>query len=494
MCGITALINLQDPKALPGDLIRPMTNAIAHRGPDGEGFCFYEGVALGHRRLSIIDLSGGHQPMLTEDEKRAVVFNGEIYNFQDLKKELEGLGSRFRTHSDTEVILEGWRQWGPECVHRFNGMYTIILWDDEAQTLFVVRDRLGKKPLYYSTLPDGTTAFGSELKALKTLPGLNRALDLSAVEDYFAYGYVPDPKSIYAQVKKLPPAHFMVWKKGASPRLERYWDPELEPLATWEGSPEDELLRQLSEVTSGRLISDVPLGAFLSGGVDSSAIVALMAEASEEAVKTFSIGFEGTDFDEADYAAEVAERYKTDHHLDQVDASDFSLVDSLAGMFDEPFGDSSALPTYRVCQSARKGVTVALSGDGGDELFGGYRRHYYLVHEEALRRKIPASLRHAVFKPLGAIYPKLDWAPRFVRARTTLQELGGDEAWGYFNGVSATSDEVRFGLYSDAFKASLGGYHGLEVVKPHFANARGDDPWRGHNMLTSKPGWLAAFW
>ena len=476
MCGITALVNFSAATGFNPDLIRPMTDAIAHRGPDGDGFHFSDGVALGHRRLSIIDIAGGHQPMLTADGKVAVVFNGEIYNFMSLRKDLEDRGSRFQTRCDTEVILEAWRHFGPDCVDHLGGMFAFILWDEEAQTLFAARDRLGKKPLYYSHLPDGSTAFGSELKALKVLPGLNRTLDLSAVEDFFAYGYVPDPKSIYAHVKKLPPAHRLLWKRGAAPRIDRYWDPTLEPLAVSQPDAEADLVERLKQSTAMRLISDVPLGAFLSGGVDSSAIVALMAEQSSAPVKTFSIGFGARDFDETEYARDIATRYKTDHHVNRVDPNDFSMIDQLADIFDEPFGDSSALPTYRVCEAARQGVTVALSGDGGDELFGGYRRYMYHRHEENLRRKIPGGLRRAVFKPLGQIYPKLDRAPRFLRARTTFQELGSDEVWGFFNGVSATADETRLALFSDTLKRDLDGYHAVEVLKPHFERADGDDP------------------
>lgn len=476
MCGITALVNFSAASGFDPDLIHPMTDAIHHRGPDGEGFHFFDGIALGHRRLSIIDIEGGHQPMLTADGKVAVVFNGEIYNFLTLRKDLEDRGSRFRTRSDTEVILEAWRHFGPDCVDHLGGMFAFVLWDEERQTLFAARDRLGKKPLYYSHLDDGSTAFGSELKALKVLPRLNRSLDLSAVEDFFAYGYVPDPKSIYAHVKKLPPAHRFVWQRGSDPHIERYWDPTLEPVAARSEGAEAELVERLRDATTGRLISDVPLGAFLSGGVDSSAIVALMAEQSEQAVKTYSIGFGSKAFDETEYAKAVADRYETDHHVNRVEAGDFSLLDRLTEIFDEPFGDSSALPTYRVCEAARKGVTVALSGDGGDELFGGYRRYFYHMHEENMRRRIPAGLRRAIFKPLGEIYPKLDRAPRFLRARTTFQELGRDEVWGFFNGVSATADETRSQLFSAALKRDLGGYHAVEVLKPHFERADGDDP------------------
>jgi asparagine synthase (glutamine-hydrolysing) len=457
------------------ELIRPMTRALAHRGPDGDGFYFAPGIALGHRRLSIIDLEGGHQPMPSSDGKIHIVFNGLIYNFQSLRQVLEAKGSRFKSRCDTEVILEAWRHYGPDCVDHLSGMFAFVLWDEERQTLFAARDRLGKKPLYYSHLADGSTAFGSELKALKALPGLDRTMDLSAVEDFFAFGYIPDPKSIYAGTRKLPPAHRMIWTRGGDPRIERYWDPDLEPLKISAEEARESLVEKLKEATTGRMVSDVPLGAFLSGGVDSSAIVALMAEASAEPIKTFSIGFGVKEFDETEYANAVAARYKTDHHRSQVDPDDFSLLDRITDIFDEPFGDSSALPTFRVCQEARKGVTVALSGDGGDELFGGYRRYFYHRHEENLRRRIPAGIRKAIFKPLGQIYPKLDRAPRFLRARTTFQELGSDEVWGFFNGVSATADDVRSDIFSDSLKRNLDGYHGVDVLKPHFARAQGDD-------------------
>lgn len=483
MCGITALVNFDATRGgdeFNPDLIHPMTDAIAHRGPDGDGFYFAPDgaprVALGHRRLSVIDIEGGPQPMASGDGRIHVVFNGEIYNFQDLFKELEARGSRFQTRCDTEVILEAWRHYGPECVDHLAGMFAFILWDEEQQTLFAARDRLGKKPLYYSHLPDGSTAFGSELKALKVLPALDRTLDLSAVEDFFAYGYVPDPKSIYASVRKLPPAHRMIWKRGGSPRIERYWDPVLTPLDVSADEAREELIVRLKKATASRMVADVPLGAFLSGGVDSSAIVALMSEQSGDPVKTFSIGFDAKEFDETEYANQIVERYHTDHTRSQVDPGDFSLIDTLSDIFDEPFGDSSALPTLRVCQEARKGVTVALSGDGGDELFGGYRRYFYHQHEENLRRAIPDVVRKAIFKPLGQIYPKLDWAPRYLRARTTFQELGSDEIWGFFNGVSATADETRSQIFSDRMKSDLGGYHGIDVLKPHFERAQGDDP------------------
>lgn len=486
MCGITALVNFSAARGgtFDPELIRPMTDAIAHRGPDGDGFYFapvaapgdVSSVALGHRRLSVIDIEGGPQPMASADGKIRVVFNGEIYNFQKLFKELEAKGSQFKTRCDTEVILEAWRHYGPDCVDHLGGMFAFIVWDEDKQTLFAARDRLGKKPLYYSHLADGSTAFGSELKALKVLPALDRTLDPCAIEDFFAFGYVPDPKSIYASVKKLPPAHRMIWTRGGAPRIERYWDPSLEPLDVGADEARDDLVARLKSATSDRMVADVPLGAFLSGGVDSSAIVALMAQQSSEPVRTFSIGFDAKEFDETEYANAVAERYHTDHSRSLVDPDDFSLINQLSDIFDEPFGDSSALPTLRVCQEARKGVTVALSGDGGDELFGGYRRYFYHQHEENLRRKIPDGVRKAIFKPLGRLYPKLDRAPRFLRARTTFQELGSDEVWGFFNGVSATPDETRALIFSDSLKRVLGGYHGVEVLRPHFERAQGDDP------------------
>ncbi|NJD11245.1 MAG: amidotransferase 1, exosortase A system-associated, partial [Gemmatimonadetes bacterium] len=406
------------------------------------------------------------------------VFNGEIYNFQELAAELQAAGHVFRTHSDTEVIVHGWEQWGEDCVKRFRGMFAFALWDRNRKTLFLARDRLGVKPLFYGWLRDGSLAFGSELKCLTVLPGFERAIDDHAVEDYFAYGYIPDPRTIYRAAFKLPPAHTLSYRVGdAAPKPVQYWDVAFEPDAriTLEDACA-ELRVRLEDSVRMRLVSEVPLGAFLSGGVDSSAVVAAMAASSREAVKTCSIAFDVAAYDESRYAALVAERYGTDHYVEQVRSDDFSLIDRLVNLYDEPFADSSALPTYRVCELARKRVTVALSGDGGDETFGGYRRYRLHLMEERLRAMLPLGARRALFGPLGALYPKLDWMPRVFRGKTTFQALARDAVQAYFHTVSVLRDDERARLYSPEFKRRLGGYSGLEVLREHARTAPTDQP------------------
>lgn len=481
MCGLTGIFDPVERRPVDRRVLTAMNDRIAHRGPDGDGFHFEPGLGLGHRRLSIIDIEGGAQPMYSRDSNLVVVFNGEIYNFRELREDLIAEGWQFQTNSDTEVILGAYAHWGQACVERMNGMFVIALWDRKAETLFLARDRLGKKPLYYSVLPDGQMIFGSELKALLCHPDLRRDLDPQAVEDYFAYGYIQDPKTIYTSVRKLEAGHTMTWARGVSPLTRRYWSPNLEGRAfASEGEAIEELVALLRRVTKSRLISDVPLGAFLSGGLDSSAIVAMMAGLSDEPVKTFSIGFEDREFDESGYAQAIAEQYQTDHHLGWVNPDDFSQVDRLAGIYDEPFGDSSALPTLRVCEAARAGVTVCLSGDGGDEALAGYRRYLFHARQEAFRRKVPEGLRRALFGPLGALYPKLDWAPRVLRAKTTFMEMAMSESEAFFQGMSASDDTVRQALFSSKLKQDLQGYHGREVVAAAFreADATTDDPVR----------------
>lgn len=455
-------------------LLQRMTDAVAHRGPDGSGLFTAPGVALGHRRLSIIDLAGGAQPMTDPETGVTVVFNGEIYNFAALTETLAGHGHRFRTHCDTEVILHGWTQWGADCLAHFDGMFAFALWDPREQTLFLARDRLGKKPLYYAVLPDGLCLFGSELKALTCHPDLPRDIDPQAVADFFAYGYVPDPKSIYRAVRKLAPGHFLRWQRGGEPKLHQWWDLSLEPT---EGDPAD-VTAHLEFATRRRLIADVPLGAFLSGGVDSSAIVAQMAHGMDAPVKTFSIGFGDKSYDETAYARAVASRYGTDHTERVVDPESFDLVDRLAALYDEPFGDSSAIPTFQVCALAREKVTVALSGDGGDEVFGGYRRYLWHQREARARRLLSPGFRRVLFGTLGKIYPKADWAPRTLRARTTFQELALDDVDAYFLSVSATTERQRRNLLSLDVRGQLyrADYHPIEALRGHWRKADGADP------------------
>jgi asparagine synthase (glutamine-hydrolysing) len=469
MCGITGVFDLRQARAIDRDALARINDLQSHRGPDEAGLHLEPGLGLGHRRLSIIDLATGQQPLFNEDGSVVVVFNGEIYNFGELIPELTKLGHSFRSRSDTEVIVHAWEQWGEECVTRFRGMFAFALWDRNRQVLFMARDRLGIKPLYYAVTDDGLFVFGSELKTLTAWPGFRRQIDDQAVEEYFGYGYVPEPRTIYTAGFKLPPGHTLAVKRGQPvPAPREFWDVPFQalPPMTLEEAQE-ELIDRLREAVRVRLVAEVPLGAFLSGGVDSSAVVAMMAGLSEQPVKTCSIAFSEAKYNEAEYACRVAQRYKTDHHVDTVEADDFSLVDELAQLYDEPFADSSAMPTYRVCQLARKQVTVALSGDGGDENFAGYRRYRWHRYEERMRQALPLALRRPLFGALGRIYPKADWAPKVLRAKTTFEAMARDTVEGYFHGVSVMGDGLRARLYSPAFKKRLNGYRAVEVMRRH---------------------------
>lgn len=478
MCGIAGIVDLRGRRDIDGAVLAAMNQIQFHRGPDEGGTFIESGVGLAHRRLSIIDLSSGQQPLFNEDHSVVVVFNGEIYNFPELTEELLALGHEFRTRCDTEVIVHAWEAWGEDCVKRFRGMFAFALWDRNRDTLFLGRDHLGKKPLHYALLPSGELIFGSELKILLQHPGFVRDLDPRAVEDYFAYGYIPDPRTIFKGALKLPPAHTLCVRRGdplPSPRA--YWDVAFKAHAPMsEDEAGHELIERLREATRIRLVSEVPLGAFLSGGVDSSAVVAMMAGLSSSPVKTCSIAFDDPRFNEAQFAQEVAEKFHTDHRVETVDPDDFGLLDKLAWLYDEPYADSSALPTYRVCELARRKVTVALSGDGGDENLAGYRRYKWHSYEEKLRAKLPLGLRRSVFGFLGRVYPKADWAPRVFRAKTTFEAMARDTVEGYFHGVSVMSDRVRAPLYSAAFRRELQGYHALEVMRDHASRAPTDDP------------------
>lgn len=465
-------------RAVDEALLRRMNDTQHHRGPD-EGDVYIEpGVGFGHRRLSVIDIALGQQPLGNEDGSVMVCYNGEIYNYRELTAQLKALGHTFKTRSDTEVIVHAWEEWGEDCVHHFRGMFAIGLWDRNKQVMFLARDRLGVKPLYYAMTPDGWFAFSSELKALRMHPSLPREIDPQAVEDYFAYGYVPEPKTIYKGALKLSPGFRLTQKVGAPLAApEQFWDVpfKLHEKMT-ESDAQGELVERLREAVKIRLVAEVPLGAFLSGGVDSSAVVAMMAGLDEGAVHTCSIAFKDKAFDESEYARQVAGLYKTDHFVETVDTDDYGLLDTLAHLYDEPYADSSAIPTYRVCQLARKRVTVALSGDGGDENLAGYRRYRYAMAEQSVRGRIPEALRKPVFGTLGRVYPKADWAPRVLRAKTTFEALSRDLVEGYFHGVSIMSDAMRARLFSAKFRAGLQGYGAIDVMRGHAARSPTDDP------------------
>ncbi len=490
MCGISGIVDLRGTRPIDESLLRRMNDSMTHRGPDGNGYHIEPGVGLGHRRLSIIDLEGGKQPLYNEDETVVVTYNGEIYNFQELAKQLRDLGHQFRTHCDTEVIVHAWEQWGEECLSRFNGMFAFALWDQNTETLFLARDRVGIKPLHYAILEDGTILFASELKGIMQSPDVSRRLDPKSIEDYFTFGYVPEPRSIYAAVSKLEPGTFLKLSRRArvsSPV--RYWDV---PLDQPSRSPEsvaamhDELRHELKAAVDRRLIADVPLGAFLSGGIDSSAVVAMMRELDTESLLTCSIGFNESRYDESRFADMVAGAKNTDHKKETVEASDYGLLDKLVDLYDEPYADSSAIPTYRVCELARKHVTVALSGDGGDENYIGYRRYRLFALEERLRSWFPRAFREPVFGFLGRHYPKLDWAPRVFRGKTTFQSLGRDSSAAYLHGVSIFPDEGRDWLFSDKQKSDLQGYQSREVFRRHLQGRDFEDSLRMVQYLDFK--------
>jgi asparagine synthase (glutamine-hydrolysing) len=496
MCGIAGLFDGRGKRDFEHGLLKRMADSIAHRGPDADGFYLAPGVALAHRRLAIIDLSSGQQPMFSTDGAAVIVFNGEIYNFGELTRELKALGQVFRTHSDTEVILNAWRAWGPACVTRFSGMFAFALWDIEQETLFLARDHLGKKPLYYTITADRRMAFASELKAILQCPWVSRRISAEAVEDYFALGYVPDPKSIYCDVLKLPPAHALVWRKGAAaPVLYAYWDLNLTQGSKLSaGDAAEELSSRFKNAVTRRLMAEVPLGAFLSGGVDSSGVVAHMAQASAQPIKTCTIGFGEDSHDERKYARIMAERYRT-CHVEKVLDPDFTaraphLLDRVAAAYDEPFADSSAIPTYQVCAAARESVTVALSGDGGDEAFGGYRRYRWHMREHAVRGALPGWMRSPVFGFLGTVYPHMAWAPRVLRARATFRELAMDEPTAYLNNVAAVRDDVRAELYAPGFKSDLQSYRAVDGISALMRKAPADDPLLQAQYVDAKT-WLA---
>lgn len=491
MCGIAGIVHKTVECSPARDLLARMGESLAHRGPDQSGIYAAPGVGIVHRRLSIIDLSHGRQPMIGGDGRWVLSYNGEIYNFHELMQELKGMGYAFEGHSDTEVLLQAWRAWGRSCLDRLIGMYAFALWDNETRELLLVRDRLGIKPLYYGYTREGDFIFGSELKALLVHPRLARDLDPKAIEEYLALGYVPDPRSILKGVRTLPPGHTLCLRQGGSePVPKPYWDLDLS--ARHEGGENEltEALRsRLADAVRRRLIADVPLGAFLSGGVDSSAVVALMSEAMPQAVQTCAIGFDDPAFDETRYSRLVAQRFATDHDELIVQAGGYDMFERLAEVYDAPFADSSAFPTYAVCELARRRVKVVLSGDGGDEVFAGYRRYRWHLRESRVRALMPRQLRRPLFGTLGQIYPKADWAPQLLRAKTTLQALAYDTVEAYFHTVSSIPQTVRQSLYSDAFRHELQDYSALELFRAHARRAPTDDPLRIAQYLDLKT-WL----
>lgn len=457
MCGITGLFH-PDLAPIDGAVLRAMTGALSHRGPDGDGFHIEPGIGLGHRRLAIIDPRGGEQPMFNEDGSVAIVFNGMIYNYQELMPQLQAAGHVFRTVCDTETIIHAWEEWGADCLDHLNGMFAFALWDRKRGTLFLARDRLGKKPLHIAPLPGGGLAFASELASFAHVPGIDRTIDPVAVADYFTWSYVPDPRTIFRGIDKLPAAHCLLWRAGdPRPTPRRYWRVGTETVRIGEADALAEFGTRFADCVGKRLIADVPLGAFLSGGVDSSAVVAIAAGLRDRALDTFTIGFAGEE-NETPYATMVAERYGTTQHNDMTTLDYLQGAADTAAIFGEPFGDQSSVPTFAVCALARRHATVAVSGDGGDEVFAGYRRYRWHMLNEGVRRHIPAGLRKHALGTLARVYPKLDWAPRFLRAKYTLTELSLDSALGYARMLVRSQTDLRAALFSPGLRAAIDGH------------------------------------
>ena len=473
MCGIAGILNAEPRRPVDADLLRVMTDRLAHRGADGSGQWIGEGIGLGHRRLAIIDLAGSPQPMATDRGDLVISYNGEIYNYREVRAELVRLGHRFRTEGDTEVILLAYRQWGADCLARLNGMFAFAIWNAADRSLFLARDRLGVKPLFFAELADGSVIFASELKALLLHPALPRRPDPRAIDAFLAFGYVPDDRSFLAGVRKLAAGHHLTLKQGRLvPAPVRYWDVDFSRRSpASEAELSDELYALLTDAVRLRTVSDVPVGAFLSGGVDSSAVVALLSDQSRAPVTSCSIGFDDAGLDETRHAEKVARLFGTDHHARTVASDDFDAIDRLAAIFDEPFADASALPTLRVAELAREHVTVALSGDGADEAFAGYRRHVFHHGEERLRALLPAGLRRPVFGALASVYPKADWAPRFLRAKTTLAALGANGNRAYVDAMGVTGAAQRERLYGRTLSAELAGYRAEDAVVELMAGA-----------------------
>jgi asparagine synthase (glutamine-hydrolysing) len=454
--------------------------SIAHRGPDAEGFWDEPGVGLVHRRLSIIDLSGGGQPLANEDGTVWVAFNGEIYNFHELRDGLVARGHRFRTHSDTEVLVHLYEELGDALVERLRGMFAFALWDRKRGRLVLARDRLGIKPLYWYR--DGEKlVFGSELKALLAHPDVPRDLDPSALEDYLAFGVVPGPRSIFRGIEKLQPAHVLGVSRDdwtAAPR--RYWRLHIEPDDRLGEAEWQEAVRaKVAETVKVHLIADVPVGAFLSGGLDSSIVVASAAGSTNGPLQTFSIGFHEEAFSELPYARKVAERFGTRHREEIVTPDAVGLLEELTRYYDEPFADASAVPTFLVSRLASRSVKVALSGDGGDEAFGGYARYVHDLREARLRQRLPGWLRRGLLGPLAGVWPKADFLPRPLRARTLLTNLALDAGPAYANTVSLCRMPLRRQLLAADVRAGLNGHRPEAAVIAAHALASADRPLDG---------------
>jgi len=473
MCGIAGIYNFATEKTVDSLLIKKMCSELVHRGPDDEGIYCKDNIGLGHRRLSIIDLGGGHQPMANEDGSVWIVFNGEIYNFQELKEELLLKGHSFKTHCDTETIIHLYEEEGEECVRKLRGMFAFAIWDEKKKKLFLARERIGKKPLHY-TVFDGKILFASEIKAILQDPSVRRRIDHEALHDYLSLLYVPAPKTMFEGIQKLPAGHYLVCDKEGV-KLTKYWDIDFSrTVADSEEALKEELYNKLKEAVKIRLISDVPLGAFLSGGIDSSSVVSLMSELEDKPVVTNSIGFSVKAFDELKYASLLSKRYSTEHHEYVVEPKALEILDKLVWAYDEPFGDASSIPTYYVSKMARQNVTVALSGDGGDENFAGYNRYMYSDALVRLQKVLPGFVK-AGAKAVSSSLSSKDSGAWIRKINNKLQELYLSPFEMYFKMISIYKEEEKALLYSGALKEKMRYYDSRDNFRRIFDSCPSPD-------------------
>lgn len=472
MCGIVGFVGKYSDRS-DASILERMNAAIIHRGPDDEGFYVNEGVALGMRRLSIIDLASGQQPIHNADKTKWIVFNGEIYNYQDLRKDLEKRGHRFYTNSDTEAIVHLYDDYGADCLEHLRGMFAFAIWDTSNKSLFLARDRVGKKPILYSHQDNGDLIFGSEFQALLQHPDISREVDLEAIDSYMSYLCIPAPQTAFKQIRKLEPGHWLRWTNGAI-ETKRYWQPDFSrKIKISEEDAIRETTRILRESTKLRMISEVPLGAFLSGGVDSSIVVALMAQESSQPVKTFSIGFEEQDFSELKYAKCVAEHVGAQYNEFIVRPNALDVIPTLVEHYGEPFADSSAIPTYYVSKETRKHVTVALNGDGGDESFAGYERYAAMQIAETYNRMPKALRKIFVENPVNLLPTSELKRSRFRDAKRFIQAANLPKTERYFRWMSTFNRVTKSDLYTKDFAASVSSRNASEYMDQWFAKANG---------------------
>jgi len=472
MCGITGIVR-SDGAQIDRELLARMNDAIRHRGPDDDGFYFGDGVGLGMRRLSIIDLKSGHQPIHNSDRTAWIVFNGEIYNYRELRKQLETRGHQFYTDSDTEAIVNAYDEYGTECPKYLRGMFAFAIWDERAKSLFLARDRVGKKPLLYAQL-NGQLVFGSEFMALLQHPDVSRDVNYEAIHHYLSFSCVPAPLTAYQAIRKLEPGHSLLWKNGEI-KLERYWQLDFShKISISEEEAGERVVDLLRDAVRVRLMSEVPLGAFLSGGVDSSAIVALMAQESSEKVKTFSIGFEEQDFSELHHARRVAEHVGAEHHEFIVRPDAMEILPTLVEHYGEPFADSSAVPSYYVSRETRKYVTVALNGDGGDECFAGYERYAAMNLAQRYAKVLPAVIRDGVIRNVARALPEFQSRANPLRkAQRFLAAASLSPVQRYLRWVSAFDEQAKLNLYSSDFRSETAAFSTIGFLEPWFAKANG---------------------